>query len=242
MQDDLTNDRPDASSGECPLAGAACEPAPETADADTPTEAYWMLVEAGKLWSDTCGYFGSPQEMFRFPFLRARHRAIAADWIRCLEMLVRRIILMIALKLELAPRTSRDSAPRPSARKPRGPFQALRPTLTIMPCVRPGHAKLPGTPDPVSQHRMHTLARRLTAINHAIINAHLYARRTALSLAQIAERHRDRQHPIISLNPWSIREEKLTSGQATMYDQIERAQASCMEQLDLWHARLLEPG
>ena len=218
-------------------------------DEQEPTEAYRMLVGAGKLWAEACGYFGDPREMFRHPFMRARQRRIVADWVRCLEMLVRRIILMVALKLELTPqgRTNtqqgarNDALPVP-ANKVVGPFKALRPTLIIMPAIRRGHRRLVHTTNPIEQLRLHTLARRLIAINDAIINAHLYARRTAFSLAQIAERHRNKPHPLIALSPWLIREEKRTSGQAVMHDQIEHAQAMCNDQLDLWHGRILVPG
>lgn len=213
-------------------------------DDDEPTEAYWMLVEAGKMWAEACNYFGNPRDMFRHPFMRARQRAVIADWVRCLEMLVRRIILMVAIKLELAPSKPRaSSANAPREARPRRPFTALRPTLIIMPAVGQRRPKLPiHAPNPISQLRLHTLARRLVAINDAIINAHIYARRTAFSLARIAQRHRGKPHPIIALSPWAIREEKRTSGQAVMYDQIAHAQALCLDQLDLWHARMPEPG
>lgn len=212
-------------------------------DDDEPTEAYWMLVAAGKMWAEACNYFGNPRDMFRHPFMRARQRAIIADWVRCLEMLVRRIILMVAIKLELAPSKPRSASDKAREPAPRRPFTALRPTLIIMPAVGQRRLRLPiHAPNPISQLRLHTLARRLVAINDAIINAHIYARRTAFSLARIAQRHRDKPHPIIALSPWAIREEKLTSGQAAMYDQIAYAQELCLEQLDLWHERLLEPG
>lgn len=226
-------------------ASASAAAPPSATDDDEPTEAYWMLVAAGKIWAEACGWFGDPCTMFRHPFMRARQRSIIADWVRCLEMLVRRIILTVALKLELAPPSPRTApAPTPNAAQARSrpPFQALRPKLTIMPAVTRGGGSFGPAENPISQLRLHTLARRLIAINDAIVNAHIYARRTALVLARIAERHRDRPHPLIGLRPWAIREEKLTSGQARMYDEIDHAQALCVEQLDLWHARLLEPG
>lgn len=219
---------------------------PDTADTqdDEPTEAWHMLAAAGKILADAHFYFGDPREMFRHPFMRAPQRRIVADWVRCLEMLVRRIILMVALKLDLAPRSRRTPAGEGAARqtRPRGPFRALRPTLIIMPAVGERRMRLRHAPNPVSQLRLHTLARRLVAIRDAIVNAHLYTRRTAFSLARIAERHRDKPHPLIALSPWAIREEKLTSGQAATYDQIAQAQGLCLDQLDLWHERLLEPG
>jgi hypothetical protein len=226
-----------------PAASEAPAAPPSSAqDDDEPTEAYWMLVDAGRILADAHFYFGEPREMFRHPFMRARQRRIVADWVRCLEKLVRRIILMIALKLELAPRTSRTEQGAEARKPPRGPFSALRPTLTIMPSAGRRRHRASSAPDPVAQVRLHTLARRLIAINDAIVNAHLYARRTAISLAQIAERHRNAPHPLIALSPWAIPEQKLTSGQAAVYDQMERAQGLCLDQLDLWHARLLEPG
>jgi len=218
---------------------------PSVVDDDEPTEAYWMLVAAGKIWAEACGYFGDPREMFRHPLMRARQRSIVADWVRSLEMLVRRVILMVALKLEIAPRPPRPTpAAEPDTRqaKPHSPFQALRPTLTIMPALTRGRGSFGPPQSPISQLRLHTLARRLVAINDAIINAHIYARRTAFALARIAERHRNKPHPIIGLRPWAVREEKLTSGQGRMYDEIDHAQGLCLDQLDLWHERLLEPG
>lgn len=226
---------------DAPLAPAT-QPIAESEPA--PSEAHLLLVEAAQLWSDTCGYFGDPQEMFRHPFMRQRSRSIAQDWIRCLEMLVRRIILIAALKLNLAPPAPRASTGQGGTPKPpRGPFKALRPTLVIVPRVTRRHRhRSVMNPSPISQLRMHTLARRLTAIRDAITNAHLYARRTAFSLAQMARRNGNRPHPLIALKPWLIREEKRTSGQATMYEPIARAQGICEEELELWHARLLEPG
>jgi hypothetical protein len=174
---------------------SAAAPSSTTND-DEPTEAYWMLVAAGKIWAEACGYFGDPRDMFRHPFMRARQRSIVADWVRCLEMLVRRVILMVALKLELAPRPLRKTqAAEPDTKqsKPRTPFQALRPTLTIMPAITRGSGSFGPAQSPIAQLRLHTLARRLVAINDAIINAHIYARCTALALARIAERHRDKR-------------------------------------------------
>ncbi len=210
---------------------------------ESPAEAIPALIaQASELWSLTCGYYGLPGELRRRGFHSLNMHSLATDWIRCLELLVRRIILIMALALDLPQRAPAASASgeRP-ARPPavKKPFHAPRRPFTIMPRVEAPRPHR-GRRKPPSRPNTRGLARRLDQLFHAIRYPDPYARRTALALARIAQNPppHDPDHPLIGLQPWLIRPELRSYGESTMYDQIERAQLLAQHCLDQWHARL----
>jgi len=66
----------------------------QTEHNESPAEAAPALIrEASDIWVEICGFFGAPHELYRRAFHYPRSHRLATDWIRCLEILVRRIAL-----------------------------------------------------------------------------------------------------------------------------------------------------
>lgn len=219
----------------------------QTKPDESPAEAAPALIrEASDIWVEICGFFGAPHELYRRAFHYPRSHRLATDWIRCLEILVRRIILIMALALD-PPRRSAGAGATSAHAAPKKPFRPHRPVFTVLlpvPDPEPDAREREngGVRPPIRTYPTRALARRLDALFQAIRHPEAFARRTASRLAHIATLKREPGRPQIGLRPWWIKPTERTSGQERTYDLIERAQRIAQRGLDAWHARLPELG
>lgn len=215
----------------------------QTEHNESPAEAAPALIrEASDIWVEICGFFGAPHELYRRAFHYPRSHRLATDWIRCLEILVRRIILIMALALD-PPRRSAGAGNTSTCVAPKKPFRPHRPVFTVLlpvPDPEPDTRERGGVRPPIRTYRTRALARRLDALFQAIRYPEAFARRTASRLAHIATLKREPDRPQIGLRPWWIKPSERTSGEERTYDLIERAQRIAQRGLDGWHARLPE--
>jgi hypothetical protein len=217
------------------------------------------------IWQGLILAFGSPVDFVRWIFIRAKtHRAIG-HWVRHLEELVRRAILIDALTRE-PPRLKPRSPGQADARPKRNPlpaspgamprfrsasrhdpttwkvcFRMTRPTRAAPARRRSrrGQAKF----NPRALRRSKPYAYRIEALRRAIQYREAHVQRYAFRLARMAEGNRRANDPReLSIPSFDYRPERRTIGMHAVIPYLPRANAVAWREIALWNAKYAEPG
>lgn len=208
---------------------------------------------AAFIWDAACNLFGCSRTLVNR--VRAPHDFMrqARDWIGNLELLVRRMLLIMALSLKLAPvRKRKPAGPRGHARTASWSTpDSWRVTFRMMRYSKPetdedmdGALHEP-PPAPVKTYSGRTapLARRLEALRRAISFHGAYAQRLARRLARIRAKDALANAPrVIRLKPWDFNPWRDTRGMRAIHDGMRLAQPLAERELAIWQPELLQPG
>ena len=193
------------------------------------------------VWQVLCRIIGPPAELRERGKVGPGVHRVARDWLRCLELLVRRIIMMTGLKLDLAPADYAPPTPgKPrlhTSRAQRNPRFIIRRNREARARTwRQRKAKFEG-PFPAQP-----IANRLEAIHHALANIDAYARRYAISVSRQAAADPTEADMLIGVHPWSMPLFRQTSGEDAIHDAMIASGPLASQVLDTWLKRWVEPG
>ena len=173
--------------------------------------------------------------------LEYRH---CTDWLRSLETLVRRIVMIAALTLELKPVAAGSSHAWGEPRFQRTLWHDPTTWKVSFRVLRQARERRDGERRPKKPRREHDLpsrglARRIEALRRVLSGGQACAMRLARALARMKKANRTLNAPReLRLRPWSIRWDKRTSGRLAVRDSMDIAQALAQRMIDVWH----EPG
>jgi hypothetical protein len=201
---------------------------------------------AAMVWGEICGLFGASKhlvERVRAPrdFIRP-----ALDWVRNLEMMMRRVIVILALSLKPAP--ARTSPPRERKMRRSRSHWAQSDTWNVvfrmmpaLPCERVRTARIAAPPKPLACTC--GLARRIEALRRVMSYSESYALRFARTLA----RHRARNvsandKVVLALKPWDFHPWRSSKGMFAVRDGMKLAAPLATRELAAWQADLIAPG
>jgi hypothetical protein len=212
------------------------------------------------IWQNLILAFGGPVDLVRWIFIRAKtHRAIG-HWVRHLEELVRRTILIDALtreppQLRQRPaRPKRNAMPASADAMPRFRSTSRHDPSTWKVCFRMtkpapeqtrrrrrrlARAKF----NPRALRRSKPYALRIEALRRAIQYREAHVQRHALRLARMAQANRRANDPReLSIPRFDYRPERRSIGMHAVIPYLPRANAVAWREIALWNAKYAEPG
>jgi hypothetical protein len=215
-------------------------------DDETRDTVHGLREAAAGVWSQACQLFGPPDELTRRGFVSGNTHRLMIDWVRSLELLVRRIIIIMALNLQLAPTSSRGASSHSLATRPFAPaVTTFRVTRRASSGGRHADPATHDHPPPALDQpvRVQAMARRMEALRRAIWHSRRYAQRFARHLARIAA-HNDAggELHLIHVRPWAIHSSRLTSGQFAVNESMITATELARRLTDAFSDRWIEPG
>lgn len=203
---------------------------------------------AAQVWSEIATEWGDPRDLMRTRWLIRRHYEMARDWIAALEHLVRRIIMIAALTMQLAPARPRASGWHRQRASTQTPHDATSWKLSFSALPR-------DTPPSCRRHRApprhrpwlrtRPLARRLEALLRAIQHTRPRALRLARTFARIAARNeRANETRVIAMRDWDLFPGSGPTGRRAVLDGMVIAAPLSVRELARWNATWvhLEPG
>ena len=197
---------------------AAADPSPDAlAPADAPgphDQLTWLWRSAHLMLGRLADLFGTPVDLIRQEYVPTKTHSLLGDWIRNLESLVRRILLVAAFALELPALKSR------TAKGPQGVARFKR-TWWDDPNTWQVSFRtfMPGNPERITQvrgrgwrsptKRTRQMAMRLEALRRAIRFRNDHIRRLARRLARMREHNRTTNGPprLFAVKPFYYRYE-----------------------------------
>jgi hypothetical protein len=203
---------------------------------------------AALVWSEIATAWGDPRDLMRTRRLTRDDYGRARDWIGALEQLVRRIILIMALTMQLSPARSRPSGWHRRRASTQTPHDATSWKLSFS--TLPRDAPLPRRrirtrPRHRPWLRTRPLARRLEALLRAIQHTRPHALRLARMLARIATRNdRANETRFLAMRDWDFHLAAGPSGRRAVQDGMVLAAPLSARELARWNATWidLEPG
>lgn len=202
----------------------------------------WGL--AARVWNEICALWGDSASLMRRRRLSGFEYRHCTDWLRSLETLVRRIVVIAALTLELKPVAAGPSHAWGEPRFQRTLWHDPTTWKVSFPVLRQARERRDGERRPKKPRREHDLpsrglARRIEALRRVLSGGQACAMRLARALARMKKANRTLNAPReLRLKPWSIRWDKRTSGRLAVRDGMDIAQALAQRAIDVWH----EPG
>lgn len=203
---------------------------------------------AASVWSDLVSVFGSSRDLVRAVTLPANCVRIARDWLRHLELLVRRMILILALSKTVAPA-------KPWGRPSRTPRIRGRDWLAcdtwtvsfrMMPrAPRPSRINRATRKPPRWRFFRLTagIARRIEALRRTIGHPHACARRFARTLARWKAKEAMRNDPrVMRARAWDFHPHRDSRGARVVNDGMRLAAPLAERALAIWQGELIEPG
>jgi hypothetical protein len=219
-----------------------------------PREALPSLWEqAGETWQAMWLAFGDVAFSIAGDAIKPLTHKLMGDWVRNVELLVRRIIIIAALTLELAPLKPRSSksAPQP-VRAPRAP-QAVTPdnpetwktSFRLFPRAfrtsPPRHARR--ATGSARRPTARGYALRIEALRRVIGRREACAIRAARRFQRIAAANRSANQPrAIEIAPFSFHPRDRTTGKHAIAVPMRLAQPLAFRVTDDWNRRYVEPG
>lgn len=204
---------------------------------------------AAMVWEETSGLFGYSRQLIDWirmdrPFMR-----MATDWVRHLEMLMKRVVVIVALSLNLAPVRQRALRPRTIETRLRRSHWAQPETWKVSfpmaPLKRVERARPPGPPKrrPSLLVRTYGLARRLEALRRVIS----FTERRAVRFARALARRKARlaglnDKPVLELRNWDFHPYRASKGMFAVREGMAIAHPLAARCLRLWQQDLLAPG
>jgi hypothetical protein len=201
----------------------------------------WRL--AARVWYEVCAIWGDSASLLR-GHIPARDYRRCTDWLRHLEALVRRIVIVAALALELKPAADGRRRPWGEPRFQRTLWHDPTTWKVSFRVLRQARERREGEQCPKKPRREHDLpsrglARRIEALRRVLSGGQAYAKRLARLLARMKTANRTLNAPReFRLRPWSIRWDKRTSGRLAVSDGMDIAQSLARRAIEVWH----EPG
>lgn len=220
---------------------------------DNPMDVMVQLREfAARVWGEICGLFGAPNELVEQviqtrPFMRQ-----ARDWVINLEMLMKRIIIILALSMKLPP--VRPCKPRPdtrwqeSSRIRRSHWrqpETWKVSFRMMPQRQRERDDVVRPPSASLKHlaRTYGVARRIETLRRVISNTKPFAVRFARSLARFKARNdRANAKTVLAPRPWDFHPHLSSVGEFGVHDGMVLAHPLAARSLHIWQQDLLEPG
>lgn len=215
-----------------------------------PDDAVSVVLElrrfAAMMWGEICGLFGASKhlvERVRAPrdFMRP-----ALDWVRNLEMMMKRVIIILALALKPAP--ARKSSPRErKMRRSRSHWaqsdiwNVVFRMMPALPRQRACTARIAAPPNPLT--RTYGLARRIEALRRVISYSESYPLRFARTLARHQARNASANDKVLlTLKPWDIHPWRSSKGMFAVREGMKLAAPLAERELAAWQADLIAPG
>mgnify|MGYP001212123829 CR=1 FL=1 len=216
-----------------------------------------MREFAAMVWGEITDVFGNSAYLVSRAVDSLAFMKQARDWVRNLELFVRRMIAVLALSIQLPP-----ARPRTPAARPRPPEEFRRRSGHWMD-VQGWHVSfrltppVPGDPSgmkrssdakpprraPPSTAPLYGLARRIEALRRVISDHHLYASRFARTLARVKARDAQRNAPVfIRPGPWAFNPYTASVGQYAINEQMPVLQGMCARAFARWYGHAPEPG
>lgn len=235
------------------------EPPPyEPAPVELPENAMDVMFQlrefAAMVWGEICGLFGASNDLVRDVTQPRQFVRQARDWVSNLEMLMKRIIIILALSLQLTP--VRPHKPRPgradkdSSRIRRSHWrqpETWKVSFRMMPprkrererdeVVRP-------PPAPLTHFvRTYGLARRIETLRRVVSNTKPFAVRFARTLARFKARNdRANAKTVLAPRPWDFHPHLSSVGEFGVHDGMVLAHPLAARSLRIWQQDLLAPG
>lgn len=203
---------------------------------------------AAMVWEEASGLFGCSRHLVDWirmdrPFMR-----MATDWVRHVEMLMKRVVVIVALSLNLPPVRQRASIPLGIETRLRRSHWAQPETWKVSfrmsPVKRGERAWRPGAPKPQSLLvRTYGLARRLEALRRVIS----FTERRAVRFARALARRKARlegmnDKPVLELRKWDFHPYRASKGMFAVREGMAIAHPLEARCLRLWQQDLLAPG
>lgn len=204
---------------------------------------------AAMVWEETSGLFGCSRDLVKWirmdrPFMR-----MATDWVRHLEMLMKRVVVILALSLNLAPVRRRASIPPGIETRLKGSHwaqpESWKVAFRMSPSRRRERAWRPGPPaqTPGLLVRTYGLARRLEALRRVIS----FTERRAVRFARALARRKARlagmnDRPVLELRPWDFHPYRASKGMFAVREGMAIAHPLAARCLRVWQQDLLAPG
>jgi len=218
---------------------------------EKPVDAVPELREfAAMVWGEVVMVFGSSRDLMRGVTLPANCVRLARDWLRNLELLVRRMILILALSKTLPP-------PKPwgrAAHEPREPripakdwlaCDTWKASFRMMPrAPRPGRVSGVRKPPRWRFFRLTAgIARRIEALRRTIGHHHACARRFARTLARWQAKEAQRNdRRVMRAKAWDFHPHRDSKGMRAVNDGMRLAFPLAERALAIWQGELIEPG
>lgn len=229
-----------------PWAYPEYKPAPVELPENGADAAPQLLRFAAGVWEETVALLDWSIELFHRPWKsRSWHRQ-ARNWVGHLELLVRRIIMVLAFSMNLPP----PRAWKP-LRKPMGwrSISAMDPTtwkVTFRMTPRP-----PRESDGVQRERLpwtwpdrpsNGMSRRIEALRRAISRPHTFAQRYARRLARLkAINEKSNSPPTYVIKPWDFHPYRDRSAAHAVNDAMRLATPLAARGLEQWLATWRRP-
>ena len=207
---------------------------------------------AAMVWREITEVFGPSIHFVRMITAPRRFYRQTLDWLRNLELLVRRFIAITALAMTWPPvkPTKRSPSTRlPEFRRRSGHWadvQSWNVSFRIMPRLprkpRPSTAGLPRKP---LTHfvRVYNIARRIEALRRVLSYHKVYARRFARSLElRRARTPRSNEKVLLGVKPWKFHPYMATKGQHAVRDIMPLVVGLCQRALNRWQGLDPRPG
>jgi hypothetical protein len=224
------------------VAGTGPETIPRTEPCD-PLPGLWDF--AGMVHEEICMLFGEPGELATKGYINRRSHRILGDWLRNLELLVRRLLLIAALAFDPGALCSHGAKPqrergtrlvwsdRPEGWVARFRVFPKKQSRRHIRKERDPDKRVPQFPNPWP------MARRIEALRRVLANPDRRAHRLALHLARIRLANAKANAPrIFSLRRWDFSPAKRTSGKFAVNEAMQVAQPIAEQVLARWQ----EPG
>lgn len=217
---------------------------------DDPREALPGLWDFAKLvWNEICQLWDDPASLLQQGYVSGLTYRRCCDWVRNLEGLVRRIVIVAALSLQLAPLkpTPPGEPPRPWG-EPRF-RRALwhdpstwKVSFKMFPVRRGVRKRYARQRKPRREHGLPTagLARRIEALCRVLLWKETYVARFARFMARVKAKNRvtNGDPREFHLAAWDFHWDRRTSGKYAVNEGMHPAQPLAERALALWN----EPG
>ena len=220
---------------------------------DNPMDVMVQLREfAARVWGEICGLFGAPNELVQQviqtrPFMRQ-----ARDWVSNLEMLMKRIVIILALSMKLPPVRPDNRSPgtrlKDSCRIRRSHWrqpETWKVSFRMMPPRKRERDDVVRPPPAPLTHfvRTYGVARRIETLRRVISNTKPFAVRFARSLARFKARNdRANAKTVLAPRPWDFHPHLSSVGEFGVHEGMVLAHPLAARSLRIWQQDLLEPG